>query len=333
MRDPLRVPPQKGSPRAHPWRDRVNQLPQQLECVSDLITQLSELGRAERTDEQKHDMQLMLDAVASLGEQIAQLVGADAARQTQPAGGQQAIDLAQLCRALVDQRSASLRGIGHGAGRKLPVLRLDLAAGLPPVLARPIELRRLIDNLLANAIRFTDGGSVTVKLRAAREAGLEVTVEDTGVGIPQRLRAGLFEPLAGAQQASRVMPELAPGRGLGLAICRQLVELLGGAICFESAAGQGTRFHVRLPLERAGAQLEQDCVAVGRLDALTIAGMSHDLRSPLSTVIGLAQLVVAGLSGPSSAEQRGLARELLQRARELLAQVDAVLELACDALE
>ena len=118
-----------------------------------------------------------------------------------------------------------------------------VAPRLPALHTDPLKLKVVIKNLVANAIKFTDHGDVTV--RAARRAGgVEIAVSDTGIGIPPETQAFIFEPF---RQAESAMTRRYGGVGLGLYIARRLVDLLGGTISVESAAGQGSTFRVWLP--------------------------------------------------------------------------------------
>jgi signal transduction histidine kinase len=107
-------------------------------------------------------------------------------------------------------------------------------------------LARVSSNLLSNALRYTAaGGRVHVTLRAEEHAAVLI-VEDTGCGIPPEDQSKVFERFFRADKArSRAQG----GNGLGLAICKSLVELHKGTIGFTSAPERGTRFEVRLPLE------------------------------------------------------------------------------------
>lgn len=125
----------------------------------------------------------------------------------------------------------------------LPV-SLDLGAGLPrTLLADPLRLQQLLMNLLSNAIKFTPAGRIDVCLRWDA-AQLRVEVRDTGPGLDAAARAGLFREFA------QVGPSRG-GTGLGLALCRSLVEQMGGEIGVDSEPGRGSCFWYRLPLSLA----------------------------------------------------------------------------------
>jgi two-component system, sensor histidine kinase and response regulator len=118
----------------------------------------------------------------------------------------------------------------------------------------PGRLKQVLGNLLANAVKFTERGSVTLRVRldlAATNAGparatLCVDVDDSGVGIAPAVAETLFQPFT---QADASTTRRFGGTGLGLAISKHLVELMGGSIGLRSAAGRGSQFWVRLPFE------------------------------------------------------------------------------------
>lgn len=121
---------------------------------------------------------------------------------------------------------------------------LDPLAG--PVSGDPIRLQQVTWNLLFNAVKFTPhGGLVRVQLRRA-SSHVELTIEDTGAGIPPDFLPHVFEPF---HQADGSSTRSHKGLGLGLAIVENLVQLHGGTVDAESAGdGQGSRFRVMLPL-------------------------------------------------------------------------------------
>ncbi len=124
-------------------------------------------------------------------------------------------------------------------------LRAEVAEGLPEVLADRHRILQVLANLLGNAVKFTtQGGHVTVGARA--EGGtVRFWVEDTGPGIPEEHRQHLFEHFWQARRDDR------RGAGLGLAICKHLVEAHGGQIGVDSEVGRGSTFWFSLPVDRA----------------------------------------------------------------------------------
>jgi signal transduction histidine kinase/ActR/RegA family two-component response regulator len=111
-----------------------------------------------------------------------------------------------------------------------------------------VRLRQVLYNLVSNAVKFTDSGAVGVCVGYA-DGRLILEVADSGVGIPADKLEHVFEKFV---QADASATRTTGGAGLGLAICRQLVELMGGRIQVDSVAGRGSVFTVALPLERQG---------------------------------------------------------------------------------
>jgi PAS domain S-box-containing protein len=111
-----------------------------------------------------------------------------------------------------------------------------------PVELDPTMLHRVIDNLLSNALKFTEaGGAVTLRAQH-KDDMIVIDVEDTGVGIDESFLPNLFEPFARGADSSKIQ-----GTGLGLAITKRLTDMMGGDIDVESEKGNGTTFTVRLP--------------------------------------------------------------------------------------
>lgn len=122
--------------------------------------------------------------------------------------------------------------------------RLEVQDDIPTVLVGdPLRLSQVLNNLLINAVKFTNKGSVSlhVSLQAhtAAKVRLQFSVRDTGIGIPANQRESLFEPFVRIDSGEH---EAVKGAGLGLSISRHLVELMGGAITVESIPGVGSEF-------------------------------------------------------------------------------------------
>jgi signal transduction histidine kinase len=121
----------------------------------------------------------------------------------------------------------------------------DLQPGLPAVEADPLRARQIVHNLLGNAVRHTPaGGAVRVRARRAAD-GVEVTVADTGEGIPPEHLPHVFERF---YRADRSRSRATGGAGIGLAVVKQLVEAHGGRVGVESTPGRGTTLRFTLPV-------------------------------------------------------------------------------------
>ncbi len=141
--------------------------------------------------------------------------------------------------------SDALRSLALLAHQKGLELNLRIGADVPAELVGDrVRLTQVLINLLGNAIKFTEQGevSVDVALRSMTygSAELQFSVSDTGIGIPLEQQAGVFQAF---QQAHSSGSRLYGGTGLGLAVCRSLVALMGGSISLESRPGAGTRIH------------------------------------------------------------------------------------------
>ena len=119
-----------------------------------------------------------------------------------------------------------------------------MAPELPALRTDAVKLRMILKNLVSNAIKFTERGAVRVTANRSGDR-VRLTVSDTGIGIPADELPHVFEPF---RQAHGHRSRRAHGAGLGLYIVRRLVDLLGGTIAVDSAAGRGTTFAIELPL-------------------------------------------------------------------------------------
>jgi signal transduction histidine kinase len=126
---------------------------------------------------------------------------------------------------------------------KLTVPETDFRVG------HPVALSRVLLNLTTNALKFTAEGSVEVSAIARNSRCIEFSVRDTGRGIPPQSMATLFEPFRRRQKPGEYTFS---GSGLGLSICRKLVEAMGSVLQVETASGYGSRFYFVLDLPPAG---------------------------------------------------------------------------------
>jgi PAS domain S-box-containing protein len=148
----------------------------------------------------------------------------------------EAVDLAGL----VGEVSAIIEPLANERGLLLHVPDLESP---PALVTDPRKLRQILVNLLGNAVKFTERGSVGFAVERADGAVL-LHVRDTGIGIEPAMHEAIFDPF---RQVDGGMTRAAPGTGLGLTVSRELARLLGGDILLRSAPGEGSVFTVRLP--------------------------------------------------------------------------------------
>jgi signal transduction histidine kinase len=156
---------------------------------------------------------------------------------------ERSFDVRSLVRGVVD-------GFGARAEEKGLLVRVDIEERVPPrLIGDASKIERVLSNLVGNAIKFTEEGSVEVAVRAGDmlpgTVAVEFSVRDTGMGIAREHLTRIFEEYA---QANRGIGVRYGGTGLGLAISRKLVELHGGELVVESAPGQGSTFSFSLRL-------------------------------------------------------------------------------------
>ncbi|WP_018125887.1 sensor histidine kinase [Desulfovibrio oxyclinae] len=123
----------------------------------------------------------------------------------------------------------------------------DIDPNLPKVMVDPDRMQQVFINLLNNAAKFTEDGTVTVRARMAGNEMMRVEIEDTGVGIAAEELDSIFEKFH--QSSLNIIKHKPQGTGLGLTICREIVEHYGGHIWVESSLGEGSTFVFTLPLE------------------------------------------------------------------------------------
>jgi two-component system, sensor histidine kinase len=161
------------------------------------------------------------------------------------AGGLELEDVAFDLEALVRTASATFRSLADAKGL---VLRASADAVRGTWRGDPLRIRQILTNLVSNALKFTAAGEISVTARPAAD-GCALLVSDTGVGIAPAKQARIFDRFT---QADESVTREHGGAGLGLAICRELAERMGGRIEVRSAVGEGTEFEVWLPIARTG---------------------------------------------------------------------------------
>jgi len=150
----------------------------------------------------------------------------------------QPIDLEDVTRSVLDEMSVLVREKGHG-------LSVTADAVVPPTMADPKLLRQAIVNLVSNAIKYTPAGG-EIAIHISRDGSSATwSIRDTGIGVPKRSQALIFEKFHRAENVSTIETE---GTGLGLCLVRLILDQFGGRVWCESEEGMGSTFTFTLPI-------------------------------------------------------------------------------------
>ncbi|MDD2743229.1 MAG: ATP-binding protein [Rhodocyclaceae bacterium] len=212
------------------------------------------------------------------------------------------------------------------ASKKGISLRQNLPAGTLILCCDPLRLRQVLANLLSNAIKFTDVGEIIISLRAVEIlesfTKIELTVTDTGIGIPPDLQEQVFERFS---QADGSTSRKYGGTGLGLAISRNLIQMMGGNLGVTSQPGSGSRFQIELWLPNTpnDTALEHPTMSANKPPALVSTSVAgHDVSfsgrvllvedNETNLIVAQAWLEKAGLD-VRTAENGEIALRLLEQ--------------------
>lgn len=162
------------------------------------------------------------------------------------------------------------------------VMKNQIDSALPPVRGDENRLQQVMHNLIGNAIKFTETGSIIISAKLS-EAMLIISVEDTGIGIPPEKLDTIFQSF---EQVDSSIARNYGGFGLGLNITKQLIELHEGKIGVESEVNQGTRFFFTLPIAQAPLEAEEasheHSVSVQEKSEMTISSEKSFEAAPTS---------------------------------------------------
>ena len=210
---------------------------------------MAELLTHTRLDQQQSDM---VATIRHSGEVLLKLVN-DALDLARIEAGRFELDTRPLNPAAALQDVAALES-GVAAAKGLGIV-VEVATGVPvQVLGDPIRLRQILLNLVSNALKFSEQGTVRLALDI-HEGSLRYSVSDDGPGLSEELRQRLFHRFEQGDSGSN-----SGGSGLGLAICRELSHLMGGSVDVRSEPGQGCTFMLTLPLPESAAELAEATV-------------------------------------------------------------------------
>jgi signal transduction histidine kinase/DNA-binding response OmpR family regulator len=213
-------------------------------------------------------------------------------------------------RALVDQIELEVGGTAEAKGLDLCI---EIADDIPAqVMTDPLRLRQVLLNLVSNAIRYTERGQIFVTISrvesprmdqgSAPGHQLEISVKDTGPGIPEHQREAIFDAFVQVDERGSRVGRTENGAGLGLAIVRKVVDALGGEIRLQSAVGFGSEFVVTLPYRHATEQDSDETASeiladkvlpnFGRIFLADDVAMNRDLFADLLSDISEEVVVV-----------------------------------------
>src|ERR687894_626301 len=213
-----------------------------LTVISGVINFFTSGRLGDMTPEQKNMVAMMERNTQNLIELVNDLLDASKLES-----GTMRLDLSTIeLRGLIDELRQQMQPL---AAEKEIALEVDVSEGLPTLRADRAKLRRVLVNLVSNALKFTPRGG-RVSLSAAPDgARVRVSVADTGVGIPEEDLRDIFDKYAQARSRATRSEK---GTGLGLYITRQLVELHGGHIEVQSEVGKGSTFSFTIPVAEGG---------------------------------------------------------------------------------
>lgn len=197
------------------------------------------------TEGQKEDLKPILSSAQQLWKLLDDIIDISLAQIGQLSLKREPVAIAELVRETVAAQQGVILRRNTPSKNQGPVqLRTQIEDNLPDLHVDRKRLQQVLQNLLANAVKFTPQGTITVRLNRQDEDWLSLEVEDTGVGISSVDLTRLFQRYnqVGARREQR------QGTGLGLAICHQLVKMHGGEISATSELGSGTKFTVLLPV-------------------------------------------------------------------------------------
>lgn len=216
------------------------------------------------------------------------------------------IDLRELVESITDL-------MGKSAERRGLKLSYKISDEVPRrVRGDPIRLRQVLTNLVSNAIKFTENGSICIELHKRRASRKEVelvfTVTDTGIGMTREAQRRLFRAFG---QADASTTRKYGGTGLGLVICKRLVELMGGRIGVKSQPGEGASFWFVLPMRKSASDVPPARKDLSGLRVLTLvedqaeAGKLTEVLSDWSMLEEKADSILAATNRLQSSAQLG----------------------------
>ena len=227
------------------------------------------------------------------------------------------LELEDVPFALDELLESTLKMLAFSAHQRGLELAYRVAPGVPDALVGdPLRLQQVLVNLVGNAIKFTSEGEILVEVAqsgedtGSAEVTLELTVTDTGIGIPPSKQRVIFEPFA---QADGSTTRKYGGTGLGLAICSRIAEMMRGRLWVESKIGRGSTFHLTVRLGRQRASTYAPMPVVPALAGVRVLVIDDNAttRRVLDEVLGgwkVASTLAAGAAEALAAAGDAAAR-------------------------
>jgi C4-dicarboxylate-specific signal transduction histidine kinase len=189
----------------------------------------------------------------------------------------------------------------------------DVSADLPELVQDERKLRRVVINLMSNAAKFTESGTISVGAHR-RGSSVEISVADTGIGIGEEHLSRIFEEFERVEPRGERPRE---GTGLGLAICRRFAALMGGEIAVRSRLGEGSVFTLSVPIVHASARASDEPAATGAMPR-EVDGAAALGRAPAGGPGGTATVLVVD----DSRANRDFLVQLLEQQYHVLVAAD-----------
>lgn len=210
-------------------------------------------------------------------------------------------------------KTVSLRDFTEELSSIVKLLAIDKSLTLKTEIIEPLpslvevdgtRLRQILWNILFNAVKFTHKGYVSLKISAAKPdhdiSLVTFVIEDTGVGIPDSEINKIF---AMYYQVDHPDHQSATGTGIGLAICKQMVDLMSGDIRVESEQGKGTRFTVELPLQISKQPMQVEQLQVTGLNILLVEDIELNVMVAKALLEKLGQHVDVAMTGKEAIDK------------------------------
>lgn len=197
---------------------------------------LSAGAAGDLSERQRSQLQLITFSARKLSRLVDDLLDLYRIRQGRMRLDMHPVDVATSVRNVLQLSEPLLQG-------EPVTLRVDIEKDTPLVMADPVRLEQILHNLVGNAIKYTEAGSIQIFAEADAE-WVDISIVDTGVGISQEDLGRMFQPLEQADGMETARKT--GGTGLGLTIARQLATILGGHLTASSALGEGSRFSLKL---------------------------------------------------------------------------------------